>query len=465
MRVIISILLSFCTLQTVAQQKHFEQVIGWRGKDIQLHTISDKTKQQSCTFVVGNGSIKAFVFNNQVEVIQQFNIPLQSIDKVLGGFIRDNNAYIFTEQAGKDKLHNWVLDIATGETKDHFIEFDLKKEKVVDHLGGGDRFLYFTSNNKTSEFIIYNFTSEQQFDTLRYHFDESGWNDLTTDGAFARKVSMEKVDLEGECSIDVAVRANKLYLRNDTLLLVMNNHRDSTHVFSFDLPHKKVDSWLIKHNFTLPGGEIGPYSFSDNSFLLRNKLYYLWVTPDSLCLQVVDLYSGAINKSFVAKREDTISFKNTPIIQEGTSNSAHETRELGKTKQLLRKMTNGDAVITATPNNNNQIEVIVGSYAKMNSGGGGMSMARGGAAPMGMMPTGGFNRGGWVKSARFKMLLNADTFEHVEGAIGNSINERIEYYTTGIKIPREAENLFMTNGRYYHAYYDKVQRKLVILKF
>ena len=61
MRVIISILLSFCTLQAVAQQKHFEQIIGWRGKAIQLHTISDKTKQQSCTFVVGNGSIRAII--------------------------------------------------------------------------------------------------------------------------------------------------------------------------------------------------------------------------------------------------------------------------------------------------------------------------------------------------------------------------------------------------------------------
>jgi hypothetical protein len=183
---------------------------------------------------------------------------------------------------------------------------------------------------------------------------------------------------------------------------------------------------------------------------------------------VVDLYSGAINKSFVAKREDTISFKNTPIVQEGGAYGAGDSRELSKTKQLLRKMVNGDAVITATPNNYNQIELIIGSYAKMSGGGGGgMYMPGGGygGSHMVMVPTGGFNRGGWVKSARFKTLLNADTFEHVEGAIGNSINEKIEYYTGGIKIPPQAENLFMTNGRYYHAYYDKELRKLVILKF
>jgi hypothetical protein len=190
-------------------------------------------------------------------------------------------------------------------------------------------------------------------------------------------------------------------------------------------------------------------------------------TSDSLCIQVVDLYTGAINKSFVANREDEISFKNTPIIQEGGQYSFGTPRELSKTKQLLRKMVNGDAVITATMNYNNQIELIVGSFTQMRSGGGGVMMMGGGVAggPMIMVPTGGFSRSGWVKSARFKTLLNANTFEHVNGEIGNSINEKIEYYTAGIKIPAEAENLFMTGGRYYHTYYNKDERKLVILKF
>ena len=79
MRVIICTLLSFCMLKAVAQQKHFEQVIGWRGNSIQLHTISDKSKQQSCTFVVGKEILRAFVFNKKVEVIQQFNITILSI--------------------------------------------------------------------------------------------------------------------------------------------------------------------------------------------------------------------------------------------------------------------------------------------------------------------------------------------------------------------------------------------------
>lgn len=465
MRFLLLVLFFHCSFMATAQQRHFEEHMGWRGNRIELHTISDKSKTQSCTFAVNSDSIRAFIFNSRVRLIRQFDLVRNSNEKVLGGFIKDSIVYLFTKP-GKDELHSYVLEIATGKIRDYYIAFDLKKEKAVENISAGDRFLYFTSNKKTSEFSIYNFTGGQRWDTLRLTCSPDMWKDLTVYRDFSPIASVEKVDLEGEASINTAVNGNKLYPRHDTLCLVMNNHRDSTQVYSFDLEHKKVNTWLIKHHSptTSPTG-----AYSDNSFLLRNKLYYVIATTDSLCIQVVDLYTGAIIKSFVANREDEISFKNTPIMQEGGQfSSSNEVRELGKTKQLLRKMVNGDAVITATMNNNGQVELIVGSYTKMASaGGGGMRMAAGGApgAPMVMIPTGGFSRNTLVKSARFKTLLNASTFEHIDGEMGKSINEKIEEWTAGIKVPAEAENLFMTNGNYYYAYYSKGERKLIILKF
>ncbi|WP_133054608.1 hypothetical protein [Niastella populi] len=462
MRFLIFALFFHCSIMVPAQQRHFEVPMGWRGKKMELHTISNKNKTQSCTFAVNSDSIRAFVFNRRVRLIRQFGLVRNSSEKILGGFIKDSMVYLFTKPA-KDELHSYVLEIATGKIRDHYIAFDLKKEKAVENISAGDRFLYFTSNKNTSEFSIYNFTGEQQWDTLRYTFPPDRWEDLVTYQGFSPVASVKKVDLEGEASINTAVKGNKLYPRNDTLFLVMNNHRDSTHVYSFDLENKKVNTWLIKHHEHVVPPTI---AYSDNSFLLRNKLFYVIVTPDSLCIQVVDLYTGAINRSFVANREDEISFKNTPIMQEGGQYVSGTKRELGKTKQLLRKMVNADAVITATMNNSGQVELIVGSYAKLSAGGGDMVFASGSAmTPMVVVPTGGVTRSTWLKSARFKTLLNASTFEHIEGEMNNSINEKIEYWTADIKIPAEAENLFMTNGNYYYAYYSKGERKLIILKF
>jgi len=456
MRFLVFALVFHCSLVAIGQQKHFIEDIGWRGNKIELHTVCNKKKDQSCTFAVNSDSIRAFVFNRQVQLIRQFSMAHPSGEKVLGGFIRDSMVYLYTEKPGSDQLHNWVFDIASGKIKERVVAFDLKKETVVDHISAGDRFLYFTANYKTSAFNIYNFTSDQQWDTLRYTFAESGWNDLTSLHGGSRLVSVEKVDLEGGSSINTAAKGNKLYPRNDTLLLVMNNHCDSTHVYCFDLDNKKVNSWVIQHHTGIVAATNRPHSYSDNSYLLKNKLYYVLATADSLYLQVVDLYTGAINRSFGAKSEDEISFKNTPIVlaDEGQY-SFGASREPVKTKQLLLKMVNGDAVITATLNNNNQVEVIVGSFLKINQVVSGGYMTR----------MDGFNSNGWVKSAHFKTLLNASTFEHVDGNIGNSINEKVGYYTTGIKIPPQAENLFMSGGRYYHAYYNKDDRRLVILQF
>jgi hypothetical protein len=458
MRLFICILFSSFMLPAVAQQRHFEQNIGWRGSYIELHTISDKNKQQSCTFIVSQDSIRALVFNNQVQLVQQFSFPRTAGQKIQGGFIRDGKVYLFTQGGNNEEFHNRVLDITAGTTKDRLVPFELNKQKVVDHLSGGDRFIYLTSSNKTKELIIYSLLGEEQVDTLRYQFNAAAWDDLSKTEMGGYKVTFEKVDMEGECPVYIAYHANKLYLHRDTLLLVMNDRLDSTQVYSFDLTHKKVNNWLIQHQ---------AHPNTDNTFILDDQLFYVGASIDSLCLQIADLYSGAIKHSFVARAEDTISFKNTPVIQKGGFYIEGNTRELSKTKQILRNIKKSYAVIAATVNSNGQLELVVGAYEKMSSTSSVpvVTMHPGAGGTMVMMPTGGFYRHGSGKAVRFKVLLNARTLEHIDGVPGNSINEKIDYYTGGIKIPPHAENLFMTNGRYYHAYYDKNERKLVILKF
>jgi hypothetical protein len=432
-------------LKIAAQQKHYELDLGWKSNKLELHTISDKNKQQSCTFIVSPDSIRALVFNNQVQAIQQFGIRHLYEQQLLGGFIRNDKVYLFTQEGKKDELHNWVMDITTGTSRENILPFDLNKEKMVERISGGDRFLFITSNKKTAELIIYNFTSEAQFDTLHYQLN-------------AHKPDFGTVNMEGVCPIDIAAERNKLYLSGDRLLLVRNDQRDTTYITGFDIPNKKVSNWLIPH---------GAHASADNTFLLDNKLYYVGASADSLCIQIADVFSGVTKKSFVALAEDTINFRNTAIMQEGGFYAYGGTRELGKTKQLLRKMENGNPVIGATINSNNQLEIVVGSYKEMSiaMGTGGVAIRPTVSSSLVMMPAGMFYSNWWIKSARFKMLLNANTLEHVSGVPGNSINEKIDYYTGGRKIPPLGINLFKANGRYYAAYYENDTRKLSILKF
>lgn len=241
------------------------------------------------------------------------------------------------------------------------------------------------------------------------------WTDVTKSGGLFSKpeINIEKADMEGECDIDVAQNHNKIYVRNDTLYLLMNNQKAITTVYTFDLINNKMGYRFILHEHD--DESILPSVY--NSFLLHNKLYYASANTNALFLQIVDFYSGDILKEFKASSKEDITFKNTPITQEDALNS---NRELGKTKQLLRKMAAGRIVITATPDdgNNNNVQLLVGSYKEMSSGGGGGGMWMGGggyagAPSMVFMPTGGFGRSSWIKSSRFKMLINSETNEHI----------------------------------------------------
>jgi hypothetical protein len=63
------------------------------------------------------------------------------------------------------------------------------------------------------------------------------------------------------------------------------------------------------------------------------------------------------------------------------------------------------------------------------------------------------------------MSIDKNTLEHLPGEMQKSINDRIEEYTSTIKIPDGAENLFLRNDHYIYIYYDKKQRSLVFTRF
>ncbi|WP_205511474.1 hypothetical protein [Longitalea arenae] len=457
-----------------AQTKQFVENIGWYGKKLELHTILNRTRQSSCTFLLSSDSIRAFVFTGPLKLMRQFSLPRQSDTKLLGGFMRDSSVYMFTEQTGKDELHCWAMNVITEKVRENIIPFDPEKEKTVTHISAGNHFLYVTASNKRNELIIYDFFNEQAGTPLRYQFSDEQWKELTTPGFLSRTVRLTKIEQEGDLNLDNLVKRNKLYLGNESVLLVMNNHIDSTRIISYDLKQQKVSSWGIDHN---PGKPVSKnVSYSDNSFLFRNKLYYVKATSDSLLMQIVDPYTGAINKSFSTAADQEITWKNTPILDQENTGAQTGIRNREKTKQLLRKMVKDSAVIMAKPYGDGQIEVVVGSYAKKwvmtqtpgNYSNNGFTGRPASMGPASIGPptytNGSFHRETWVRSMHFKMLLNAD-YSLLPGEPVSSVYEKIERYTFNLQIPSELENIFVTNGVHYYAYYDKEDRRLVVLKF
>ena len=318
LRFLLTFLVIFYFGTLSAQEIIHEEQIGWRGSDISLSTIPDGNGNSRCLILVNDDSIRCFQLDQSEKIIGEFHLPRLNREKVLGGFIRDDKIYLFLDYRYPPSLHNYVLDRRTGSITQSLVSFELKKEKVVDRLNAGDHFLYFTINKKTSEFIIYDWHDQEEMDTIRYHFeDEEAWNDISVSTGFTRDINVAKVDEAGDCGEDIAGNPNKIYLHGDTLYLLMNKDRGITRVYSFNTHTKQVSSRDIIHN-KIGENKIAQAGYVDNSFLYDDKLFFVSASSERLAVQVLDFNSGKILKKFITERDDSISYKNTPVIQEGS---------------------------------------------------------------------------------------------------------------------------------------------------
>jgi hypothetical protein len=201
---------------------------------------------------------------------------------------------------------------------------------------------------------------DKRCDTLHYTFEDGIWKALTNfNGGWSRELSVVKIDPDAQTSPDVAHIPNKLYWIHDSLFLLMNNYqRGITAVFSFDIRGGKVDFRTIQHN---NARSVELEDYVDNSMLLDDRLYFVSAEDHRLNLQVRDFYSGRLLKEYDVKRDEEISWKNTPIVQEGSFYKSGP-RELAKTRQLLRKMVSGSAVLMANREDSGRVSITIGGY-------------------------------------------------------------------------------------------------------
>ena len=270
MRIIIATFLSLCSFFNLpAQQKLGSEYIGWKNPNIELHTIGDK--KQSCTIVMRADSIRVFLMDGKGTLSYCCNIPRLLNEDFLGGFFNDEKLYLFLNNGTNPGIHSFCYNFGDKNLSEHTIPFKIntKEEMIIHRLSSDHHFFYFTVSKNSAELILYKFNNENRLDTMRFKVKDDILNDITYEQktVFSKPVlDVEKTDMEGECDIEIAKCKHKIYVRNDTLLLLLNNKKAVTEVFSFDLTSNTMSNGLIHHS-TADANE-GKEVF--NSFLFIN---------------------------------------------------------------------------------------------------------------------------------------------------------------------------------------------------
>jgi hypothetical protein len=460
------------SINSFSQQVQFQQNIGWKGagNSISLHSFTNADESLVCLALLRYDSLTAFLLDKNMKLIKTTGVYVAPDEEFFGGFISDNKISFLFNKTHDKQVFNWIYNIDSNSFESYLIPFDLKGKKTLGHIGVGN-FYYITTEKREPVINVFKFKTNGSIDQQDYdlsnagtqHFDRNElWQALSkTTGIGSRDVDISVVQTEADCSIEDANAPNKIYCRNDTLLLLMDNQVGRTQIFSFDLARKKINYKSIERKDLAPANDGIADQCVYNSFLSEDKLYYVCADEKSLSLVINNFSDGKEIARFSAGREEEIAFKNTPILQDGggTIYSANAKRELDKTKQFLKKLLAGRDVITAYRNQYNQCEITVGAYKQMQSTSGGWT-SFGGGAPV---YTGGVSSS-WKRVTRFKSIIDTKTLEHISGEAKPSLSDIINDYTMDINIPSKGERLLWLQRSFFYAYYDKNDKSLKVVK-
>jgi hypothetical protein len=462
LKMIFVLIFIFISFDIKAQVEILNKNIGWRG-DVELYSLKTNNPTQRVLFLFSEDSIRIMFFDRPENISKEFYISRFLFDNFLGASMKGNNIYLFVRHRKPLGIVTYVFNLEDEYINQYFMAFEGGDEKIIGSLGSGQHFVFLTANRKKSQFNLYDWHSLEFSDPLVIPFkNDKVWSHLTFSSTIAPETNIAKVFSEGESGDVIAAKPNKLYLIKDSVYFIMNNNDGVSYVYGFDLvTDSSFYQELVSNNMYKSADKSVRNNYADNSFLMDGRLYFVSVTYDNLDLSISDIKSGRILKNFTSTKSNTIPFKNTPIIQEGSSaspeNAVTGSDASKETAQLFRKMVHSGVAVEAISDSGG-IAVTIGSGKYVLTG------------EYDAPTTNGFlsswePRTTWSNSTHFSMLLNSNTLDQMKGIMQQGLNARIEKYLKGVDVPRNGKTVFNMEGVYYVAYYDSKKRSVLLVKF
>ncbi len=294
---------------------------------------------------------------------------------------------------------------------------------------------------------------------------------LTSPGGTSSPIlEIEQIEEDVPTSLEVSSKMVKLYLNDDTITLSLDNSYSYTQLVTLGLTQKNYSIKNVKKPTLLNIDDASKIWVKSNSFLSRNKLYQIIGKNRQMKFLITDLETDQSIKQIHLQKGDSITFKNSPIIQEGGMYNSH--REMEKTQKFLRKIASSKIAVSVR-HTQGTIEITMGGVKKTagNAGfgafgamGGAMGGAIAGASMGFAQPTfGAYVSYTNTVSTRIHCLFN-ENLEHVAGEVPKTAFDKIKEFTKDV-LYEKAETVFKFNGYYVYGYYKPLKHKYYLRKF
>ncbi len=406
--------------------------------------------------------------------------------KNLIGYNIYNDIYsVFFSNEKNTKFGVQILDFKNKTSEIKFLKnFSLTGEKYIEAVNYKNKIHLLTSKNYSSEVNIYtfnpNFESEKRTISLKEIEMESPFTQgyilkaselFTQDsksGTLRKTIEASKIEYYNPNTIETTSKKLKLYQQGKIVVLSLDHNVKETKLCYINLESLEI----TYKTFDKPSEEEIEFKKS-NSYLYDDKLFQIVSSAAKMKFTVLDINTNKIIKEYTIGKQDSITFKNSPIIQEGSMTifgfSENQTREMEKTTKYLRKISQGNLGISVFKTNNNYNIVLGGIQEIITSrnfrpGFGGTASRTPLFFNVSYNPTSfEFNKYTSSKSTYIKCLFD-ENLEHIKGKIGKNRFDKIRNFERKVSY-FTGKNIFLHNGKIHYGLYHTKDEVYRLYKF
>ena len=446
-------------------------------KPEQSFLVVNKQDNSVAVFIDDNKTVNAYLYDELKRPIGKLTtegLP-NKYNAVIGHTINGKSIRLFLNSSNGKKFGSILFDFESGRTLVTEHDFKLKKEIFLETFSREDHLYAFTVSKVDNSIMVYDFdhngntSSSQKFmtslfkDKMRRPRNLYGALNIS---AGLKTVPISKIEEGNPASLEMTSKLTKIYVKEDGVSITLDQNRDVTSEIVLNYPDFEPE---VK-TYQKPDVQTSALIPKTNSYILKDKIYHISSTSERMVFAITDRNTGDQVKTYTVAKDDDISFKNTPIIQEGGMYDSYRTLE--KTSKFLRKISasrNGVAVIPSKDSYN----ITLGGITETQGGGGGPMMMPGfggvGGGIGGPFAVASFNPTFFAyssykhtKSTRIEGMFDID-YNHITGDIDLNVFDRIKEFSDELK--PIAENVINYKNKVLYGTYYKKTKKFVLYTF
>jgi len=476
MKKLVFIFMFFSVLNSFSQIKWIDFYVDLNDETDKLHAIIPVVNNETgnlAIFIKSKKEFKAILYNdNQQQLFKPVYInrlPKNSKFYVNHAFSKNKYSLIFKNNSG-NKYGSIHINFETGEYRIiDKLPFSLKKETIVESFEDGNKLHLLSVKNNSSKCILYSIgldskVSEKEINLSLIPFENHKGSkiylsEFLTNTYNGNKIG--KINFNEPNSLEVTSSYNKLFY-NDGKITYLNNFFPE-HTFIIEInkddgtyEYQKVDNITIEEN---------PSKLGYNSFVFEAYFVSVNSTPNKLNLSIYNYKTGDVLKKYQILKNEEITFKNSPIILEGGEFNNY--RELEKTSQFLRKVSNPNIGVSMYRNENNFV-ITLGASKEYSTGGfypsafGGFIGGAIGGALFSFFDS--YNQSK-IKSTRIECLFD-ENFNHIEGKVPLNGFDKINSFLDEKDLKKTPlQTVFKYQDDYIWGSYNKTAKLYSLFKF